>query len=171
MPEIPLIADPSHICGNREAIAQVSQTALNLAMQGLIVECHINPDAAMSDAFQQLTPETFSTIVSELKFRKPDGNGVNGEHILEVLRSEIDMADTALLEALKRRMEIATRIGYYKKDHNMTILQIDRWQMLLDNRLKQANILGLDDQVVKDIFQILHNRSINIQDKVLNKPV
>ena len=171
MPEIPLIADPSHIAGNREMIAQISQTALDLAMQGLIVECHVNPESALSDAFQQITPEAFSEIIRKLKFRKPEGNGVNGEHTLEILRSEIDLADTAILEALGRRMEIAVKIGHYKRDHNMTILQVSRWQTLLEDRLKRANILGLNAEVVKDIFHILHNRAIQIQEEVLNKPV
>lgn len=169
MPEIPLIADPSHIGGNRDIIAQISQTALDLAMQGLMVECHIDPDNALSDAFQQITPYVFAEIINNLKFRKPEGNGLNGEHLLEMLRSEIDLADTAILEALGRRMEIAAKIGQYKRHHNMTILQVNRWSALLDDRLKRANILGLNAEVVKDIFQILHNRAIEIQEKILNK--
>ncbi len=169
VPEIPIICDPSHIGGKRNLIAELSQNALDLAMQGLMIECHIDPDSALSDASQQIKPDVLKSILGELKFRKPEGNGMNGEEILNMLRMEIDSADTALLEILLRRTEIASKIGEYKKSHNMTILQLHRWQYLLEDRLEQARKLGVDEKLVKEIYQLLHNRALKIQSDLLNK--
>jgi chorismate mutase len=169
MPEIPIISDPSHISGNRKSIAELSQKAMDLAMQGLMIECHLNPDAALSDASQQITPDSLDEILKNLIIRKPEGNGLNSQHTLETLREEMDSADNALLEAIDKRIEITRKLGDYKKSHNMTILQVNRWQQLLEDRLRQAQHLGLDKKLVKDIYQILHNQSVKIQSELLNK--
>jgi chorismate mutase len=169
MPEIPIISDPSHISGNRNSIAELSQKAMDLAMDGLMIECHLNPDAALSDASQQITPDSLDEILTNLIIRKPEGNGLNGQHTLEVLRGEMDSADSILLEALGKRIEITKKLGEYKKSHNMTILQVNRWQLVLEDRLRQAQHLGLDEKLVKDIYQILHNQSVKIQSELLNK--
>ena len=171
MPEIPIISDPSHIGGNRNTIAELSQKAMDLAMDGLMIECHLNPDAALSDATQQITPDSLDDILKNLIIRKPEGNGLNGQHTLERLRDEMDSADIALLEAIKKRIEITSKLGDFKKSHNMTILQVNRWQEVLENRLKQAHHLGLDEKLIKDIYQILHSQSVKIQSELLNEDV
>jgi chorismate mutase len=168
-PEIPIISDPSHISGNRDLIADLSQKAMDLAMDGLMIETHINPDAALSDAAQQITPDTLDDILRNLKIRKPEGNGLNGKHTLEYLREEMDTVDNLLLETIGKRIDLTKKLGTYKKNHNMTILQVNRWQQVLEDRLKQANYLGLDEKLVKDIYQLLHNQSVKIQGKMLNE--
>ncbi len=167
--EIPIISDPSHIAGKRSLIAELSQKAMDLAMDGLMIETHINPDAALSDASQQITPDSLDEILHTLKIRKPEGNGLNGKHILEMLRDEMDAVDNAILEAIGKRIDLTKKLGHYKKNHNMTILQVNRWQQVLEDRLKQAHYLGLDEKLVKDIYQLLHNQSVKIQSELLNK--
>lgn len=171
MPDLPIICDPSHIAGNRTGIAELSQNALDLAMQGLMIECHTDPDSALSDPQQQIKPSALKRLLNQLVIRKPEGNGLNENGILEMLRQEIDTVDKSLIEILLRRIEIANQIGHYKKNHDMTILQVNRWQQLLEDRLHQAKELGLSESLVKEIFQILHNRSIEIQSDLLNKKV
>jgi len=169
MPEIPVICDPSHIAGNRDAVAELSQIAIDLAMNGLMIECHIEPDKALSDAKQQIKPETLQTIIKALKFRKPEGNGFNGIDVLNMLRREMDEVDQALLEILARRFDIAAKIGLYKKSHNMTILQVHRWQETILDRIRKGKTYGLDETMVKKIWEILHQQSFQIQSDLLNK--
>jgi chorismate mutase len=142
---------------------------MDLAMDGLMIESHINPDVALSDAAQQITPDTLDAILQNLKIRKPEGNGLNGQHTLETLREEMDFVDNTLLEAIGKRIELIKKLGDFKKSHNMTILQVNRWQQVLEDRLKQAHYLGLDEKLVKDIYQLLHNQSVKIQSDLLNK--
>jgi chorismate mutase len=168
-PEIPIISDPSHISGNRNLIAELSQKAMDLAMDGLMIETHINPEAALSDAAQQITPDTLDEILQNLKIRKPEGNGLNGQHTLEFLREEMDTVDNMLLEVIGKRIDLTKKLGEYKKSHNMTILQVNRWQQVLEDRLKQAEYLGLDEKLVREIYQLLHNQSVKIQGKMLNE--
>jgi len=169
MPDIPIICDPSHIAGNRDAIAELSQNALDLAMEGLMIESHIDPDNAISDARQQITPESLEAILGALTVRRPEGDEKSGTEILDLMRREIDEIDWALLEILQRRAEIATKMGHHKKSHNMTILQVNRWQELLENRLQNARNLGIDEKMVKEIYQLLHKQSFRIQSELLNK--
>jgi chorismate mutase len=168
-PKIPIISDPSHISGSRSLIADLSQKAMDLAMDGLMIETHINPDAALSDASQQITPDALAEILQHLKIRKPEGNGLNGQHTLETLREEMDSVDNILIEAIGKRIELTKRLGEYKKSYNMTILQANRWKQVLDDRLKQAQYLGLDEKLVKEIYQLLHNQSVKIQSQMLNE--
>lgn len=169
VPDIPIICDPSHISGNRDIIHSLSQKALDMAMNGLMIETHINPDKALSDAAQQLRPEALKQILDNLYYRKPDGDGKEPEEFLRTLRQEIDIVDNQLLEAISRRDEIVCKIGMYKKNHNMTILQVSRWQQLLEDRLNQAGKLGLDEEFVKSVYQLIHDRSIKIQSALMNK--
>ena len=169
MPEIPVICDPSHIAGNRDAVAELSQIALDLAMSGLMIESHIEPDKALSDAQQQIKPETLHSIIKALKFRKPEGNGYNGIDVLNMLRREMDEVDQALLEILARRFDIAAKIGLYKKSHNMTILQVHRWQETVLDRIRKGKTYGLDETMVKNIWEILHKQSFQIQSDLLNR--
>jgi chorismate mutase len=169
IPEIPIITDPSHISGNRYLIATLSQKAMDLAMDGLMIESHLNPDAALSDASQQITPDALDEILQHLIIRKPEGNGLNGTHTLETLREEMDLVDNTLLETIGKRIELTKELGNYKKNHNMTILQVNRWQQVLEDRIKQAHHLGLDEKLVKEIYQLLHNQSVKIQSQMLNE--
>lgn len=174
-PDIPLACDPSHISGNREAIPALSQKALDLAMDGLMIETHIDPDHALSDSAQQLPPRALREMLERLEYRKPEGaeNGLAkrlpGEEILKTLRNEIDQVDSQLLELISRRIEISGKIGQYKKTHKMTILQVSRWQQLLEDRLSQAQKLGLAQDFVRDIYQLIHDQSIKIQSTVMNR--
>jgi len=169
LPELPIICDPSHITGKRSLIGEVSQKALNLAMNGLMIEAHINPQEAWSDAAQQLSPEGLHQVLSRLKFRTPEGEDILKEDLLELLREDIDDLDHELLDVIARRAEIAKKIGQYKKAHNMTILQVTRWDDLLSERLGKALALGLDETTMKEIFKQIHIQSIKIQEKVLSK--
>jgi chorismate mutase len=169
IPDIPLICDPSHIAGTREYIRDLSQKALDLAMNGLMIETHINPAKALSDAAQQLRPAELQDLLNHLKFRKAGGDRPGAENLLTALRHEIDMADHQLMEIIGRRHEIVTQIARYKIDHNMTILQVNRWKDLLEDRLEQARQFGVDEEFVTEIFQLIHQASIKLQSKLMNQ--
>lgn len=166
-PEIPLICDPSHIAGKRALIRDLSQKALDLAMNGLMIETHVDPDHAWSDKDQQLTPADLQDLLANLVFRKVEGEG-NGVETLAALRAEIDIVDQQLLEILARRCQISRQIGEYKKAHNMTIFQVSRWQYLLEDRLAQAQQMGMEPDFVKQIYKMVHDNSILIQSKLMN---
>lgn len=168
VPEIPILCDPSHIAGNRDLIPALCQKAVDMAMAGFMIESHISPDAALSDAAQQLQPAALGDILGSLEYRRPQGDG-EPEEFLKTLRAEIDLTDAAILEAISRRSEISEKIGLFKKSHNMTILQVGRWQQLLEDRLARAGKLGLEEEFVKALFQIIHDRSIRMQSDVMNR--
>lgn len=168
LPDIPLICDPSHIAGSRALIPELCQKAVDMAMNGLMVESHISPDAALSDAAQQVQPTALGKILEDIEYRVPQGDGEPKE-FLEILREEIDITDNQILEAFARRSEIIEKIALYKKSHKMTILQVGRWQQLLENRLEEARKIGLEDDFVKAIYQLVHDRSIRLQSQVMNK--
>ncbi|HQU73440.1 MAG TPA: chorismate mutase [Calditrichia bacterium] len=169
VPDLPVICDPSHICGNRELIHKVSQRAFDLAMNGVMIETHIDPDNALSDANQQLTPARLAEILGELQFRRPGGDLSDPEAVLADMRHEIDETDQELLEIMRRRTEIVARIGKLKRDHHMTILQVSRWKQLLEDRLQRGNRIGLEEDFVEDIFRVIHERSIKMQSEVMNQ--
>jgi chorismate mutase len=167
LPELPIINDPSHIAGNRTLLQAVAQKALDLEMQGLMIEVHPSPDLALTDAKQQITPETFRNIISSLIFRKKTGNP-EFENKLTALRSLIDDADDELIQVLSKRMSLVAQIGEYKKDNNITILQIKRWNEIICMRIKKARELGLSKDFVQKLLEILHDESIQIQTDILN---
>ncbi|MEZ4744945.1 MAG: chorismate mutase [Calditrichia bacterium] len=166
-PEIPLICDPSHIAGKRDLVREVSQKALDMAMNGLMIETHVDPEKAWSDSAQQVTPDSLKDLLDSLTYRKEEGEG-NGKEILVAYRSEIDILDQQLLDILYRRNQISEKIGQYKKDHNMAILQVGRWHHLIEDRLEQARQMGMEDAFVKEIYQKVHENSIRIQSKLMN---
>lgn len=168
MPEIPIVCDPSHISGNRELIKNVSQKALDLGFRGLMIESHIDPDKAWSDAKQQITPERLQQIFSELQVREVKPDGISFE-TLEDLRFKIDNFDNELIELLKKRMEIAEAIGEYKKTNNMTVLQPGRWDTLLRSNIEKGEKANLSEQFTSKIFKAIHLESINKQFKILNE--
>jgi chorismate mutase len=167
-PSLPIITDPSHICGNRERLLEVSQKAMDLNFRGLIIESHCNPEVALSDASQQLTPENLGKMLSQIIIRKEEV--VNGSlATLEELRLQIDKMDDSILNIFEKRMKIAEQIGKYKKDHGIAILQTKRWDQILTKRLEIGEKKGLSNEFVETIFKAIHEESINHQTAVMNK--
>lgn len=169
LPELPIICDPSHISGKRELIQGVAQKALDLGMNGLMIESHINPDKALSDAQQQLTPADLKSLVERLVCRKSTTDNVLFTDKLSQLRNAIDEIDDELLNVLKKRMAIIEQIGLYKKEHDITIFQLDRWQDILKSREQWAARLGLSKAYIDKICMLLHEESIRVQTEVMNK--
>lgn len=162
-PELPIICDPSHIAGNRELIPLVAQKAIDLDMYGLMVEVHNAPCDAMSDAFQQLTPDDFDRMISALRFSDvmPVAEELRNE--LVMYRSEIDVLDNNIIELIAKRMRLAEKIGEYKRDNNIKVLQISRWEQMLRNRTEKGKTLGLSDDFIHKFLDLLHQESIAIQ--------
>ncbi|MGA9269834.1 MAG: bifunctional 3-deoxy-7-phosphoheptulonate synthase/chorismate mutase type II [Lutimonas sp.] len=168
-PSLPIINDPSHICGNRTGIFDVSQTALDLKMDGLIVETHCDPDNAWSDAKQQIVPERLVEIMDDLKVRKPRFEREESLSNLNALRKEINAKDDQLIEILSERMEIVENIGKAKKESNVAVLQNARWQEILNKVTEKGQGQGLSDQFIERIFKAIHQESIAHQEKIINR--
>jgi chorismate mutase len=168
-PELEIICDPSHIGGNRDLISFISQKALDLDMAGLMIESHINPDAAWSDAKQQITPAVLGKIVSELVVRKADSENKMFKDTLSVLRDQIDHLDDEIMQKMAARMKISEKIGQYKKENNVTILQVGRWDEIIKTRVTLGKAMGLDEGFMRDLLRLVHHESIQIQEKVMNK--
>ncbi|MBQ5539218.1 MAG: bifunctional 3-deoxy-7-phosphoheptulonate synthase/chorismate mutase type II [Bacteroidales bacterium] len=167
-PDLPIICDPSHIAGKREYLKEISQKALDLNVDGLMIESHCNPDKAWSDAKQQLTPDALKQMLSELVVRKVNPENASMETLNE-LRFKIDAIDNELIALLKKRMGISEKIGEYKKANNMTVLQQQRWDSLLEKYYKAADENNLDKKMIDMIFKAIHQASINIQTEILNQ--
>ena len=165
IPGLPIVNDPSHIGGRRDLIAPLCQQAMDLGMDGLIVESHCNPEKAWSDASQQVTPDILDFILSILVIRKETQTTEN----ITALRKQIDEIDNSLIDILSKRMRISREIGQYKKEHGMTILQTARYSEILDKRGAQASLLGIDPECVKKIFESIHEESVNQQMKIINE--
>lgn len=169
VPNIDILCDPSHICGNREYLGDVTQKALDLDMSGFMIESHINPDAAKSDAAQQITPKRLGQLISELAVRDTDTDNPAYQSRLEELRSVIDEIDSTLLKALAERMRIVEQIGDYKLENNVTILQLDRWRDIIRTRTNLGTDLGLSEEFIVELLKQLHRASISLQTEVMNK--
>ncbi|MBS1557332.1 MAG: bifunctional 3-deoxy-7-phosphoheptulonate synthase/chorismate mutase type II [Bacteroidetes bacterium] len=169
LPELEIICDPSHISGNRDLIAFISQKALDLDMAGLMIESHINPDAAWSDAKQQVTPVALGKIVSELVVRSVSSENKMFKDTLSVLREQIDHLDDEIMQKMAARMKISEKIGQYKKDNNVTILQVGRWEEIIKTRVTLSKAMGLDEGFTRDLLRLVHHESIQVQEKVMNK--
>ncbi|REJ82507.1 MAG: 3-deoxy-7-phosphoheptulonate synthase [Bacteroidetes bacterium] len=167
-PGLPLLSDPSHICGNRKLIPSVSQTALDLDFDGLMIEVHHDPDNALSDKEQQLNPELFMEILSGLVIRKPSAEDVIFLNLLEELRDRIDRIDEKILMMIADRMKVAREIGMYKKENNMTILQVERWNEILRTRLRSGLRKDLTREFVTKMYELIHEESILHQTNVMN---
>jgi chorismate mutase len=166
---LPIICDPSHISGNRELIPGVAQKALDLGMNGLMIESHIDPSVALSDAQQQLTPAALKQLLNELVYRQafsPDPECLDKLH---QFRNMIDEVDDELINVLKKRMNIIEQIGEYKKEKGITIFQLERWQEILRTRSQWAEKLGIPRAHTEKLCQLLHEESIRIQTEVMNK--
>lgn len=164
-PNIPLIGDPSHICGNREDIFEVAQEALNLGYDGLMIESHSSPDDAWSDAAQQITPERLADILSHLKIRDSGPFSLNEE--MERNRMMISDIDFQLIHLLSQRMNLAREIGKLKKANNMTVFQPDRWKIITEYAEKKAAETNMDPDFVKNIFKAVHEESVTVQNKIM----
>ena len=166
-PDIPLICDPSHICGRRDLIHDVSQKSLDLNFDGLMIETHVDPDSAWSDAAQQITPSTLIQLMKELKIRR--GNFQEEDYIkkLSNYRAKIDMIDNDLVEILGKRMNLSDKIGKLKKDKNVAVLQSKRWNEILGKMILEGKDNGLSEEFVLKIFKAIHQESINHQNKIL----
>lgn len=167
-PTLPIINDPSHICGNREGIFEVSQTALDLKFDGLMIETHCNPDEAWSDAKQQIKPERLVEIMKELKVRKPRFEKEESLSKLNALRKEINEKDDQLLETLAERMQIVGNIGRAKKESNVAVLQNTRWQEILQKVIEKGQEQGMTKEFIEKIFKAIHQESIAHQEKIIN---
>ncbi len=169
LPELPIICDPSHISGNRELIPSVAQKALDLGMNGLMIESHIDPSVALSDAQQQLTPSSLKELLANLIYRQVSSQNPECLDKLSQFRNMIDEVDDELINILKKRMHIIEQIGEYKKDQGITIFQLGRWQEILKSRSQWAEKLGIPAAHIEKICQLLHEESIRIQTEIMNK--
>ena len=165
LPSLPIFCDPSHIGGKRELIAPLSQQAMDIGFDGLIVEAHCSPDSAWSDKAQQVTPDALAYILRNLVIREQT---ITTESLNE-LRAQIDKLDDQLLEILVRRMRVSRDIGQYKKEHDMPILQTQRYEELLARRAAQAVELGMDREFMRTVLQAIHEESVRQQMEVLGK--
>ena len=170
-PELPIINDPSHITGNRDLIAFVAQKALDLDMQGLMIESHIDPSQAWTDAKQQVTPQRLAELISDLIIRQPDPHNKEFSDKLAELRREIDHIDDAIIQRLAQRMKVVEQIGIYKRDNKVTVLQVNRWDEIIKKRTDYAEILKLDRNFVEKFLELIHNESIRHQTDILNSQV
>lgn len=168
-PDLPLICDPSHITGKRDMIQEVSQQALDLNYDGLIIETHIDPDNAWSDAAQQVTPATLKQMFINLRVRKVSDDESEYNQKMAKLRMQIDEFDGKLLEILGNRMKVADKIGLLKKEKNVAILQNQRWNEILGKMILEGEEKGLSNEFVMQLFKAIHQESITHQEKVINK--
>lgn len=168
-PELLMINDPSHICGRRDILAEVAQRAIDLDFDGLMIESHIDPDKAWSDAKQQVTPERLKEMLDAIIWRKEDVNSEEYHAALEKLRQQINHLDAELMQILSQRMKIAEQIGQYKRDNNITILQTNRWNEILERAFAVGDKMGLSREFVTKYFDAVHMESINHQKKVMDQ--
>jgi chorismate mutase len=167
-PEMMIINDPSHICGRRDILLDVAQKAIDLDFDGLMIESHIDPDNAWSDAKQQITPEQLAEMLDTIIWRKEDINSEEFHAALEKLRQQINHLDDELLQLLGQRMKIADKIGEFKRNNNITILQTNRWNEILQRAFREGGKVGLSKEFITKYFDAVHMESINHQNKIMN---
>jgi chorismate mutase len=167
-PGMMIINDPSHICGRRDILQEVAQKAIDLDYDGLIIESHIDPDHAWSDAKQQITPEVLGEMLSAIRWRKEDGANEAFHVQMEKLRQQINHLDDELMQILSQRMKVADEIGKYKKANNITILQTNRWNAILERAYLKGEKLGLSKEFITKYFDAVHMESISHQNKIMN---
>lgn len=157
-PNIPLIVDPSHIAGTRELIYEISQKSYDLDFDGLIIESHYNPEIALTDKNQQLKPDALNSLLHLLDMKTKNGNGE-----LEIYRNKIDDIDHQIMDLFKERFEVSKQIGKYKRERHIPILDMKRWNKILNEKMDMARQYGLDDQFIAQIYEIIHQESIKVQ--------
>jgi chorismate mutase len=169
LPDMPIICDPSHICGNRTGLAGIAQKSIDLDFDGLMLESHIDPDNAWSDAKQQVTPERLAELLDGLIWRHETTDQQEFITVLTKLREQINQLDDEILHLLGRRMQVAENIGTYKKENDITILQTNRWNEILERGIQKGNQLGLTKDFILKYFDAVHLESINRQNRVMNR--
>jgi chorismate mutase len=167
-PDLLFINDPSHICGRRDILHEVAQKAIDLDYDGLMIESHMDPDHAWSDAKQQVTPEKLAELLDSIIWRREDVNSEEYHAALEKLRQQINHLDDELMQIVSQRMKIAEKIGEYKKNNNITILQTNRWNEILQRAVQKGEALGLSKEFITKYFDAMHMESINHQNKIMN---
>lgn len=167
-PDLPIINDPSHITGKRDMIFDVSQTALDLNFDGLMIETHYDPDNAWSDAAQQVTPKKLVQIMKDLRIRKETDEEAEYKNSLSNLRAQIDVLDNQLIDLLGKRMKVSDGIGELKKQKNVAVLQSNRWNAILGNMILEGEQRGLSEEFILKMFKAIHQESINHQEKIIN---
>ena len=167
-PDLPFFADPSHMGGDRKYLQELSQRAMDLGLEGLMIESHCNPDAALSDAKQQLVPADLRTLIESLVIREKDSVDKNYREGIDQLRAQIDIIDENLLYTLGSRMGLSKKIGAYKRDHNVAILQMSRWDEVMESMKKNAREYGLSEKFVEAVFNAIHDESVRVQNEVLS---
>lgn len=165
IPNLPIICDPSHIGGRRELVAPLAQQAMDLGFDGLIIESHCNPDQAWSDAKQQVTPDVLNFILEKLVIRST----TDTTESLSALRSQIDQMDDQLIELLSKRMRVSREIAQYKKEHNVAVVQPTRYNEIIDKRVAQGMLCGMDGLFIKTVFEAIHSESVRQQIEMINK--
>ncbi len=168
-PELPIFCDPSHICGNRVNLFDVSQQAADLDFDGLMIESHISPDDAWSDAKQQITPDDFAALIDQLTWRAEASDSIAYQTSLDELRGVIDRLDSEIFNLLARRMEAAEGIGRIKRDNNVMILQSSRWNDIVERVLSRSESLGLSREFMATLLDAIHIESINRQNKIMRE--
>ena len=169
LPELPIFCDPSHICGNRENLLEVSQRAADLNFNGVMVESHITPDDAWSDAKQQVTPADLVGLLNSIIWRAEGSDSVAYQNSLDELRGVIDRLDDEILRLLSMRMEVAEGIGFIKRENNVMILQPSRWNQIVDRVLARSQELGISEEFLKILMEAIHIESINKQNHIMQK--
>ncbi len=168
-PNIPMILDPSHICGRRDCIYDTAQTGLDLQYQGFMIETHIRPDEAWSDAKQQVTPERLLEIIDKLCLRKKQFADPELLDKLSFYRQQINRLDDELIELLSERMKVAEKIGHIKKQKSVAVLQTDRWKEILQKAIEKGKNSGLSEKFINRLFKAIHQESIDKQERILKK--
>ena len=168
-PGLPILCDPSHISGSRRLLLQVAQNAIDLDFDGLMIESHCNPDQALTDASQQITPEALLDLFNNLVMRRPGCVKTESTRQLEAYRRQIDEIDRNILYFLSKRMDIVEKIGHLKKENDITILQIRRWNSIFKDRMKRGQALGLDPAFLRTLLEMVHQQSINLQTRIMNE--
>lgn len=169
MPNLPVICDPSHMAGKREYLYEISQKAFDMGMDGLMIESHCDPQHALSDAEQQVTPTDLAKLLDRLIVKSENVNNPDFENKLDVLRNRIDSIDTELLEIMASRIAIVKQIGKYKSENNVTALQINRWAQLMDSRVSLGKKLDINETFVKILFQLIHEDSVRMQTEIMDE--
>ncbi len=169
LPGIPMLCDPSHICGNRDLLFSVAQNAMNLLFDGLMLEVHYNPDEALSDAKQQVTPERYLSMVSRLKKKEAAAFSPEDRAPVGFLRKDIDRVDNAILELLAERMDYVKGIALLKRKDNVSLFQPDRWREVVKTRTRDGAARNLSEEFVLKLFQLIHEEALRLQEEILSE--
>ncbi|MBQ1648077.1 MAG: bifunctional 3-deoxy-7-phosphoheptulonate synthase/chorismate mutase type II, partial [Bacteroidales bacterium] len=167
-PGLPFFADPSHMGGDRKYLLELSQRALDLGLDGLMIESHCNPSCALSDASQQVTPEAMQDFLGKIVVRDNEVEDSDFNENLSQLRTRIDVIDDEILSMLASRMSVSRRIGEYKKAHNVAILQTGRWDSVLQEMIEEGKKKGLSPEFISSVYNAIHEASVQVQNEVLS---